>query len=87
MSDLSIDREAQRRINEIEFDAELWSYIIEGKRKFQFGGPLNLISTLRTMFEKLSEEYNCDDYSTVAAMLLEVEHEADLPYLHREDVA
>ncbi len=86
MSDLSIQRDMKRHLAEKEFDAMLRRYVLDLKH-FQFGGPLNLISTIRTLFEQLAEEMECSDYATVAKKLLAVELEADLPYWSPKEAA
>jgi hypothetical protein len=94
MSDLSIQRDMKRQIREKEFEATLREYILDtghnefgDGRKYQFGGALNLISSVKMVFEKLAEGFDCEDYATVAEKLLAVETEADLPYWHPEDAA
>ncbi len=92
MSDLSIKRDMQRQLAEKAFEATVREYILDtgiksfgDGRKYQFGGAYNLISTIRAVFADLADQTGCDDYATVAGMLMEVEHEADLPYSHMEE--
>ena len=94
MSDLSIQRDVRRQLAEKEFETTLKAYALDtghnsfgDGRKYQFGGALNLISTVKTLFENLAEEFDCADYAAVAEKLLEVELIADLPYWHGEDAA
>lgn len=93
MSDLSIQRDMQRQINEKAFEATLRAYMLDSAtglsrdRKYQFGGVLNLISTVRGLLEDMANEFDCKDYATVAEKLLAVEEQADLPYYHMEDAA
>lgn len=94
MSDLSIQRDMRRQLAEKDFEATLRAYALDtghnsfgDGRKYQFGGSLNLISTVKTLFENLAEEFVCEDYATVAEKLAEVELIADLPYWHPEDAA
>ena len=75
-----ITRDAQRQINEAAFNQKVRDYILHGCAEFQFGGVLNLITTVRTQLEKLGEETGCRNYFTVAEKLQEVEDIADLHY-------
>lgn len=92
MSDLSIQRDMRRQLAEKEFEETLRAYAIDtgtnmfgDGRKFQFGGAYNLISSVKMTFEKLAEEFDCEDYAKVAEELQKVELMADLPYWHPED--
>ncbi len=94
MSDLSIAREMKRQLAEKEFEALVKKYILDvgsnsfgDGRHFQFGGALNLISTVRAAFADLAEETGCIDYMTVAEKLAAVEAEADLAYWHPSEAA
>lgn len=93
MADLSIQRDMQRQLNEKGFEATLRAYMLDSAsglsrdRKYQFGGVLNLISTVRGLLEEMADEFDCKDYSTVAEKLLAVEEQADLSYYHMEDAA
>lgn len=93
MADLSIQRDMERQINEKGFEATLRAYMLDSAsglsrdRKYQFGGVLNLIATVRGLLEDMADEFDCKDYATVAADLLLVEERADLPYYHMKDAA
>jgi hypothetical protein len=94
MSDLSIQRDMKRQLAEKAFDAMLREYALDtgsnlfgDGRKYQFGGAYNLISSVKMTFEKLAEEFDCEDYAKVAEKLAEVELMADLPYWHPEEAA
>lgn len=84
--------ELQRRLREREFDRLVREYLADGKaypaqRQFQFGGPLNLISTIRKAFQDRAEATGCSDYEAVAAELAKVEAMADLSYDEQREAA
>ncbi len=92
MSDHSINRAAQMQLAEKAFEDSVRGYILDSGsnsfgdgRKYQFGGAYNLVSTIRSAFEKLAEEFDCEDYAKVAEELQKVELMADLPYYHMVD--
>lgn len=68
-----------RRMNEQRLEADIKKYITNPEQ-FQFGGALNLISTVSKIFTQMAEETGCTDYAHVAAQLDNLD--ADLPYYH-----
>ena len=84
----------RRQLAEKAFEATVREYILDtGRnsfgdgRKYQFGGAYNLISTVKSAFEKLAEETGCEDYAKVAEELQKVELMADLPYWSPQEAA
>lgn len=69
----------KRRLNEQRLEADIKKYITNPEQ-FQFGGALNLISTVVKVFNQLAEETGCVDYAHVADKIEAID--ADLPYYH-----
>lgn len=79
------ERDIKRRQREQDFDRMLTEYLadgqaIPGNKRFQFGGSLNLVSSVRIAFFRRFEETGCTDYEKVANELAKVEAMADLCY-------
>lgn len=81
------EREIKRREREKDFDRMVREYLADNgidsygsNRKYQFGGALNLISTVRLAFIARFEATGCTDYEKVADELAKVEDMANLCY-------
>lgn len=87
------ERDILCREREKDFDRMVREYLIDGhdpdprRRRFQFGGALNLISTIRKAFIDRFDETGCTDYEKVADELAKVEAMADLRYDELEKAA
>lgn len=71
------EREISRRRREREFEESVLDYV-SNPHRYQFGGVLNAISTLRSTLEKLGETH--PNYLIAAKTLLDAEIALDLDY-------
>ena len=76
-----------REEREREFESDVRDYLMDNGanefgdgRRFRFGGPHNLVSTVRKAFENAYEETGIMAYCDVAEALTEVERVADVDY-------
>lgn len=80
-------RQYQRKSQELAFERTIKEYVLDNGSKYQFGGVLNLIWTVRKVLEQLSDEQEADYHGVdfqfmafAAEQVKKAEEAVDVPY-------